>query len=89
MSSENFVVADIALDMTQATELTFHELETWVIWQFPRKKGPGLCGAVRPPIPQHGWYPAIILPDQKRVHVLAHLHTTYPSPEEACDVPPA
>jgi hypothetical protein len=86
MNAETFVVANIALDPTQATELTFHDLATWVIWQFPRKKGGGLCGAVRPPIPQHGWYPAIILPKEKRVQVLAHLHATYPTPEEAGDI---
>lgn len=87
MNADNFIVANVTLDALQPTELTFLELETWVIWQFPRKKGAGLCGAVRPPIPQHGWYPAIILPKEKHVQVLAHLHTTFTSPEEACDIP--
>ena len=44
-----FKVADITLSKKHPTKLTYDDLYTWVIWQFPKLKGDGLCGAVRPP----------------------------------------
>jgi len=85
MQSDETIVANVALSNHHASRLTFHDLETWVIWQFPRKKDSGLVGAVRPSLPEHGWYPAIIYPKEKRVQVYGHLNTLYNSPEEASE----
>ncbi len=82
---EQQMVAGIALNKTRPTKLTYDELYTWVIWQFPRQKNGGLCGAVHPPIPQHGWIPAVILIHKKCVEVYAHLNEQYPSPEMAAE----
>lgn len=85
MSEQAILVAGIELQSDKPTVLSFGDLFTWVIWQFPRPHKPGMCGAVRPPLPDHGWYPAIILPDKERVQVYGHLNKTYPSPEAAAD----
>lgn len=85
MHSDEIVVANTTLSTKHATKLTFHQLKTWVVWQFPRKKEAGLLGAVRPSLANHGWYPAIIYPKEKRVLVYGHLDTLYDSPEEASD----
>lgn len=82
---EKHVVADIVFRTNRPTRLTFAELYTWVIWQFPRQKGTGLCGAVRPPIAEHGWFPALIQSKEKRVQVYAHLDETFSTPEAAAD----
>lgn len=82
-NQEDYTVADIPFSKTGPTCLTYDDLYTWVIWQFPRQKNGGLCGAVRPPIPQHGWIPAVILVDKRCVEVHAHLPQDYPSPEVA------
>lgn len=78
-------IANIVLRREGPTELTFKELFAWVIWQFPRPKKAGLCGAVRPPIPDHGWFPAVIKPKEKRVLVHAHIEEPFPSPEAAVE----
>lgn len=67
------------------TELSFQELYDWVIWQFPRLHGKALHGAVHPPVARHGWLPAIIEPQKKRVSVYAHLEARYATPEAAAD----
>ncbi|MBK8985978.1 MAG: hypothetical protein IPM39_07830 [Chloroflexi bacterium] len=85
MHAEETIVANVTLSTSQPTTLTFHQLDGWVIWQFPRKKNAGLSGAVRPSIAKHGWYPAVIYPREKQVQVHAHLDTLYASPEEASD----
>jgi hypothetical protein len=56
-----------------------------VIWQFPRRQKNGLCGAVHPPIPNHGWLPATINPQQKQLTIHAHLDENFATPEEAAD----
>ena len=85
MHSEETIVANVTLSTQHPTKLTFSQLETWVIWQFPRKKDAGMHGAIRPFIANHDWFPAVIYPKEKRVQVYAHLNTLYPSPEEASD----
>ena len=80
-----FEVADITLSKKHPTKLTYDDLYTWVIWQFPKLKKDGLCGAVRPPIPDHQWYPAIIHLKEKKVDVYAHVDTEYDSPETASE----
>lgn len=85
MHSETTNVANISLLTDKPTNLTFRQLETWVIWQFPRKKEGGLCGAVRPSLPDHGWYPALIFPQEQRALVYGHQGALFPSPEAASE----
>jgi len=85
MNEEEQVVANINLSKQQPTKLTFQKLYTWVIWQFPIPKGDGLYGAVHPPIPEHGWYPAVILVEEKCVNVFAHLNRRFSTPETASE----
>lgn len=86
MSDEKAKAIDsLHFDTLKPTELTFAELYTWVIWQFPRKQKSGLCGAVHPPIPEHGWLPAIINPQKQQITIHAHLEETFTTPEAAAD----
>ncbi len=78
-------VAGIALSNEKPTRLTYDELYTWVIWQFPRPLNGGLVGAVHPPMPQHGWIPAILFAGKKHLDIYAHLDEPYPTPESAAD----
>ena len=47
-------VGSINILLEQPTELTFTELTTWVIWQYPHQIEKGLCGAVCPPVTEQG-----------------------------------
>ncbi len=76
-------VAGVDLCTDRPTSLTFTDLFHWVIWQFPKPEKKGLCGAVRPPLAEHDWFPAIIEADKKRVYVHAHVGETFSSPELA------
>jgi hypothetical protein len=67
------------------TVLGFDELYRWVMWQFPRRKGNGLVGAVHPPQTESGWYPAEIKGEQQRVLVYGHLKQRFDTPEVAAD----
>ncbi len=73
------------LKLDRPTELSFGELYTWIIWQFPKPKGDGMCGAVRPPIAKHTWYPALIRQEEKIVSVHGHLKQEFSSAKEAAD----
>jgi hypothetical protein len=73
------------LKKDRPTDLTFNDLFTWIIWQFPRPKGAGMCGAVRPPIAKHTWYPALIKQQEKRVLVHGHLDQEFPSAKAAAE----
>ena len=84
MKNENKVIK-VNLNGQRPTTLTFNDLYTWTIWQFPSKGKGGLRGAVHPPIASHTWYPAIIKAKEKKVLVHAHLDQTFPSPEAAAD----
>ena len=79
------IIAGVKLRSDRPTTLTYHQLYQWVIWQFPRSSKKGFCGAVRPPIAEHEWIPAVILVDKERVRVYAHLNQTFPSPETAVE----
>lgn len=83
MADNNGVDLGIAFNNDGPTRLTMHQLRHWVIWQFPRRKGKGLCGAVRPSIAGHGWYPAIVEADKKRVLVYGNIPAPLDSPESA------
>ncbi|MCI0576514.1 MAG: hypothetical protein L0332_22240 [Chloroflexi bacterium] len=78
-------VDTLTLRTDRPTELTFAELYTWVIWQFPRKKAGGLCGAVRPPLAGHGWFPALVKSKEKRVLVHGHLPEAFLTPQAAAE----
>jgi hypothetical protein len=85
MSEQEQLVASVAIRTDRPTQLSFSQLYNWVIWQFPRLKGAGLCGAVRPPIANHGWYPALIRQQDKRVIVHGHLDREFTTPSDAAD----
>ena len=76
-------IASLQFEATKPTEFSFSELYTWVIWQFPQKQKSGLCGAVHPPIPEHGWLPATIYPQKQQLTIHAHLAETFTTPEAA------
>jgi hypothetical protein len=48
-ANTTFSIDQVTLDTAVPTELPLPACFTWVIWQFPRKQGGGLLGAVRPP----------------------------------------
>lgn len=79
---ELITVAGIDFD-SNPTVVPLDELFSWVIWQYPRRKGKGYYGAVRPSDPQWGWLPAIVLADQRRVLVFAHVGELFTTPETA------
>lgn len=85
MAGKKRFVASINLREDRPTDLSFADLHTWVIWQFPRLKGAGMCGAVRPPLPNHTWYPALIKQHEKRVLVHGHVPKEFPTPKAAAE----
>lgn len=87
MESMTTVVAGVSLANDQPTQLSFADLATWVIWQFPgrRQSQSGLCGAVHPSLAKHGWYPALIFPKEKYALVYGHLGARHATPEEASE----
>ena len=85
MSNQNRVVAGVKLRSDRPTTLTYGQLFHWVIWQYPRPLKKGFCGAVRPPIAEHEWIPAVIQADKERVQVYAHVGETFSTPETAVE----
>ena len=85
MSNQNRYIAGIKFRSDRPTSLTYRQLFHWVIWQFPRPWKKGFCGAVRPPIAEHEWIPAVIQVDKERVQVYGHLGETFPTPETAVE----
>ena len=83
MSATEKKTGHIMLKKHRPTNLSFEDLHTWTIWQYPRKVPGGLCGAVHPPIPEHGWFPAVINVKEKKVQVHGNLDQPFPTPEEA------
>jgi len=79
------IVAEITIRTDRPTELTFADLYTWVIWQYPRRKGSGLCGAVRPSLANHSWFPALIKHHDKRVVIHGHIEREFLTPNAAAD----
>lgn len=82
-NDEAKTVAGLKFSAHDPTEVALEKLYHWVIWQYPRRKGKGYYGAVRPPTPDEGWYPAIVHADQQRVLVYIHVPEPFPSPEAA------
>ncbi len=86
MTTETKKVANLHLKTDKPTELSFGDLRTWVIWQFPQTIGEAtLCGAVKPPIPDHTWYAATIQYHLEKVQVFGHIQKTFETPETAAD----
>ena len=85
MRSKSQELASVTLKTNEPTELKVSELYTWIIWQYPRKLEHGLCGAVRPPLAQHGWYPAEIIQPGKMILVHGEVFKPFETPTEAAD----
>jgi hypothetical protein len=83
MSQKTRMLDNIKFNNDQPTKLDFYQLYTWTIWQYPRKIKEGLCGAVHPPLPEHGWFPAVIQRKEKKIQVHAHLDKEFETPESA------
>jgi hypothetical protein len=77
------IIDDITFDPTEPTMVSTDRLHTWVIWQFPRARAGGFSGAVHPPEPGHGWYPAIVNIEAGHVLVFGHVKDRFPTPELA------
>jgi hypothetical protein len=83
MSGQEIIIANLAINVDRPTDLSFDDLYTWVIWQFPRKRGKWLCGAIRPPIANHQWLPALIDPIECIVKVHGDAKQQFDTPDEA------
>ncbi|MEZ4513100.1 MAG: hypothetical protein R3C62_14625 [Chloroflexota bacterium] len=83
MNGESKVVDNLNFETTKPTAVSFKQLHNWVIWQFPTPHKSGMCGAVHPPLPNHGWYPAVIDSQRQIVQIFAHLAESYETPETA------
>jgi len=83
MSSQERTIANLRIKEDSPTDLSFDDLYRWIIWQFPRKRGKWLCGAIRPPIANHCWLPALINPSDNIVQVHGHTDQKFDSPDEA------
>ncbi len=82
-NNDTFDVNGIQISQSEPTTVTFNEVFRWIVWQYPNKAESGLCGAVHPPIPEYGWFPAIIKPREKTILIHGHTDTRYSSPEKA------
>lgn len=80
---KKIVVDEIQFNPDEPTAVPMSRLYTWVIWQFPRAREDGFSGAVHPPEPGHGWYPAIVKAASGLVLIYGHVKERYPSPEAA------
>ena len=85
MSSKGQDLASVTLKSNEPTELKISDLYTWIIWQYPKKLKQGLCGAVKPPVVGHGWYPAEIIQARKTILVHGEVIKPFENPSEAAD----
>ena len=85
MSSKTIRVGSLEIDLEQPTQLTFADLDDWVLWQFPGTRGHWLTGAAHPPIAQYGWIPARLEPVKGHVILYAHCCPPLKTPEEAAE----
>jgi hypothetical protein len=80
---KKIVIDGIAFNAAEPTTVPVERLYSWVIWQFPRARAGGFSGAVHPPDPDYGWYPAIVNVESGHVLVYGHVEEGYPTPESA------
>jgi hypothetical protein len=86
MSSEKEnIIAGIKLHTDKPTDVSLHRLYGWVIWQFPRSEKRGFQAAIRPPLAEHDWIPALIQAEKDRARVYGNALKRYPTPEEAAE----
>lgn len=78
-------VASIDLKRDGPTEVKIDDLYTWVVWQYPRKLGHGLRGAVKPPIADSGWLPAEITKKGKVILVHGQIKQPFKSASAAAE----
>lgn len=78
-------IGSLELRLDGPTESSLEELYTWVVWQFPLLNKTSLCGAVRPPIANHSWFPALISRRDESVSVYGHLDEEFATPREAAN----
>jgi hypothetical protein len=83
MSGRRRQVDTLELRLDGPTELSLDDLFRWTVWQFPRLRHARLCGAVRPPIANHSWFPALIGRRDQRVSVYGHLDQEFATPGDA------
>ena len=85
MMSDAQVITISGIDLSQSepTTLEIKDLHEWVIWQFPGTNAREHHAAVKPSVPGHGWYPAVV--DTKRLQVTVYGNVEVPldSPEAA------
>ena len=84
-NQEKYNVAGIALRTDKHTNIALHRLYGWVIWQFPRLRNNGYLAAIRPPLVDQEWIPAIIRADRNQVKVYGNAGKKYATPEEAVE----
>ncbi|HEY1409490.1 MAG TPA: hypothetical protein VF434_11135 [Promineifilum sp.] len=77
------VMDGIQLRASEPTVVPIEQLFNWVIWQFPRIRTQGFTGAVHPSDAGHGWYPAFIDHEMRKVIIFAHVTEPFPNPEAA------
>lgn len=85
MNTDFRMVGAVEIRLEKPTDVTFSELINWVLWQYPRRHQGWLCGAAHPPEPQHGWIPARVQPQNRRVILYAHCAEPLATPEAAAD----
>lgn len=73
----------ILLNTDKPTAVKLDRLYCWVVWQYPRLRKNGHSGAVHPPIPGYGWFPAVIDSENGHVHIYGHVEDHFPTPEQA------
>jgi hypothetical protein len=78
-----YTVSGIDLSLAEPTTLAMKDLQEWVVWQFPRRAAKAHFAAVKPPIADHGWYPATVDKNHKHVTIYANIETALDSPEAA------
>jgi hypothetical protein len=76
-------VSGIDLSLSDPTTISLKDLQEWVIWQFPRRMGKVHYAAVKPSVPDHGWFPAVVDAGRKRVTIYANAGQPVDSPEAA------
>ena len=76
-------IAGIDLSRSEPTTLSMKDLHEWVIWQFPGTNARAHHAAVKPSIPGHGWFPAMIDTKRKQVIIYANIDEPLDSPEAA------